>query len=167
MPDPESCQPVVELLVSRFLPGCLPPPLIMPPAQSQPQDTATARSQPATPFSVGPIRTSQPAPTPTPTQPPHTHGWSSSVPSSSPVAARAAPAAPSRRTTCTLWVGQIHDSISDEMLTSAFKRFGELSAYHIMRQSHCAFIDFKSHAAAAKAQETMNGSKLGAGVSQC
>lgn len=46
-------------------------------------------------------------------------------------------------------------------LLQAFRRFGEVVGHRLLRGSHCAFIDFLTHAAAAEARRSMHGVRLG------
>ena len=64
----------------------------------------------------------------------------------------------------TLWVGQVHESVTDDMLLGAFRRFGDVVSYRIIRSSHCAFVDFGTHAAAAEALRNLNGARMGSQV---
>ncbi len=131
MPENQSCQAVVELLTSRFLPNTRAAPLIMPPGPS---------AQPRGPHPPDPTL-----------KPPTGPNLSLPVP----------PKAPPP----TLWVSHVHDSVTEEALLAAFRRFGDISAHKMVRQSPGAFLEFKSHEAATKALEGMNGTKMAHHVS--
>ncbi|KAK9837091.1 hypothetical protein WJX81_002340 [Elliptochloris bilobata] len=61
----------------------------------------------------------------------------------------------------TLWVGQVGPDIPEEDLVSAFRRFGTLTGWRVLRRSHCAFIDFQSGVAAAAARDALHGAVFG------
>jgi RNA recognition motif-containing protein len=65
----------------------------------------------------------------------------------------------------TLWVGQLADGVTEDMLLAAFRPYGELASWRLIRPSHCAFLDFASHKSAADALQAMNGKALAGHVS--
>ena len=63
---------------------------------------------------------------------------------------------------CQLLVRQIDASVSDEELTNAFSRYGELTRWQFNRAACCCLIDFRSREAADLAKSHLRGAKFGA-----
>jgi len=60
-----------------------------------------------------------------------------------------------------LWVGNISEQVTEDQLREAFSRYGDVVSVKILRQSKCAFVNFRSIEAATNAKNNLQGTYLG------
>mmetsp|Transcript_45497 Transcript_45497/g.75946 ORF Transcript_45497/g.75946 Transcript_45497/m.75946 type:complete len:893 (-) Transcript_45497:788-3466(-) len=60
-----------------------------------------------------------------------------------------------------LWVGNVSERVSEDMLRETFAQYGDVVSVKILRQSRCAFVNFRSIEAATAAKTNLQGSFLG------
>lgn len=61
---------------------------------------------------------------------------------------------------CSLWVGNITDQITEKLLRDAFKCYGELHSIRLLGERFCAFVNYKCPVATAKALEGLQGKEI-------
>lgn len=61
---------------------------------------------------------------------------------------------------CSLWVGNITDQITEKLLRDLFKSYGEIHSIRLLGERFCAFVNFKCPVATAKALEGLQGKEI-------
>ncbi|XP_063818362.1 stress-induced-phosphoprotein 1-like isoform X2 [Pseudophryne corroboree] len=61
---------------------------------------------------------------------------------------------------CSLWVGNITDQITEKQLRDLFKFYGEIHSIRLLGERFCAFVNFKCPIATAKALEALQGKEI-------
>ncbi|XP_075698486.1 uncharacterized protein LOC142663619 [Rhinoderma darwinii] len=61
---------------------------------------------------------------------------------------------------CSLWVGNVTDQITEKQLWDLFKCYGDIHSIRLLGERFCAFVNFKCPLAAAKALESLQGKEV-------
>ncbi|XP_039630504.1 uncharacterized protein zgc:123010 isoform X1 [Polypterus senegalus] len=59
-----------------------------------------------------------------------------------------------------LWVGNVTAEVKEKQLLDLFKSYGEINSIRILHERFCAFVNFKSAAAASRAKEKLQGKEI-------
>ncbi|XP_043568947.1 uncharacterized protein zgc:123010 isoform X2 [Chiloscyllium plagiosum] len=63
-------------------------------------------------------------------------------------------------TCASLWVGNVTVYVKEKQLKDLFRNYGEIESIRVLHERFCAFVNFKCHAAAAKALEALQGKEI-------
>ncbi|XP_073408924.1 uncharacterized protein [Dendrobates tinctorius] len=61
---------------------------------------------------------------------------------------------------CSLWVGNVTDQITEKQLRDLFKYYGEIHSIRLLGERFCAFVNFKCPIATARALEALQGKEV-------
>lgn len=61
---------------------------------------------------------------------------------------------------CSLWVGNVTDHITEKQLRDLFKCYGEIHSIRLLGERFCAFVNFKCPIATARALEALQGKEV-------
>ncbi|KAM3912573.1 uncharacterized protein RB166_018062 [Leptodactylus fuscus] len=61
---------------------------------------------------------------------------------------------------CSLWVGNVTDQITEKQLRDLFKCYGEIHSIRLLGERFCAFVNFKCPIATSRALEALQGKEV-------
>lgn len=61
---------------------------------------------------------------------------------------------------CTLWIGNMTEKMTDSQVASLFKKYGEVKSAKLCLDRYCAFVNFARHESATKAMKALQGADL-------